>query len=74
MISLMYSSIIGTSRNQIFLLAIMKTIKQSYNGYDIKDADMINKREVVTYIIRLRKSGKDVFATLNPEGRILYVK
>ena len=54
--------------------AIMKTIKQSYNGYDIKDADMIDKRGVVTYIIRLRKSGKDVFATLNPEGRILYVK
>lgn len=53
---------------------IMKTIRESYNGYDVRDADITDKGGVVTYTLRMRKSGKDVLVTLNPEGRILYVK
>ncbi len=53
---------------------IMKTIHKTYKGYYVRDADMTDKRGVVTYTLRMRKSGKDVFVTLNPKGRILYVK
>ena len=53
---------------------IMNTIHESYKGYDIRDADITIKKGVVTYTLRMRKSGKDVNVTFNPEGRILFVK
>lgn len=53
---------------------IMKTIHGSYKGYVVRDADLKEKRGVATYTLRLEKSGKKVFVTLNPEGRIEDVK
>ncbi len=53
---------------------IFDTIHESYKGYDIRDADITIKKEVVTYTLRMRKSGKDVYVTFNPQGLILDVK
>lgn len=53
---------------------IMSTLRQSFKGYEIKDADMKNHRAVMTYTLRIRKSDKDVTVTFNPAGKILDTK
>jgi hypothetical protein len=54
--------------------SVMKTIHVSYKGYDVRDADVTEKGGLVTYTLRMRKSGKNVYVTLNPQGKILNVK
>lgn len=53
---------------------IINTLHQSFNGYEIKDADMKNSRGVMTYRLRIRKSDKKVYVTFNPEGEIMDTK
>jgi len=53
---------------------IMSTIHKSYKGYDVRDVDMTIKKGVVTYTFKMRKSGKNVYVTLNSQGKVLHVK
>ncbi len=55
-------------------VAIKQTIQESYKGYEITDADMVEKRGVATYTLRMRKSGKDIYVTFTPEGQILHTQ
>ena len=53
---------------------IKQSLKESYKDYDIRDADLIEEGGKSIYILRLKKSGKNVYVTFSPEGKILEVK
>jgi uncharacterized membrane protein YkoI len=54
--------------------SILNSVHESYNDYDIRDADLIERRGVITYILRLKKSHKNKYITFNPQGKVLSVK
>jgi hypothetical protein len=53
---------------------IKQSLKESYNDYDIRDADLIEEGGKSIYILRIKKSGKNVYVTFSPEGKVLKVK
>ncbi|WP_341224890.1 PepSY-like domain-containing protein [uncultured Arcticibacterium sp.] len=53
--------------------AILKTVSSAYEGYDIKDADMIRTPKSQTWVLRLKKSNENMKVTFDKSGKILEV-
>jgi len=53
---------------------VINTITTAYSGFEIRDADLINKKGDITYLLVLRKSKEKVKVTFNPKGKILEIK
>ena len=53
---------------------IKKMLAESYNDFDIRDADLIEENGKTSYILRLRKSKEQIYVTFNQNGTVLEVK
>ena len=53
---------------------VLNAVNTSYNGYEIRDADLFEDRGKAVYILKMKKSREKVRITLNPSGKILEVK
>jgi uncharacterized membrane protein YkoI len=51
--------------------SILKTLNKSYDGYEIRDADLEEEGGKGVYILKLRKSRDNVRVTFSPKGRVL---
>ncbi|MFI1744056.1 hypothetical protein [Thalassobellus sediminis] len=54
--------------------SIIKTLSTSYEGYEIRNADLVKENGETIYILKIRKSKKQVHVTFNTNGKILKVK
>ncbi|SOE21133.1 Putative beta-lactamase-inhibitor-like, PepSY-like [Spirosomataceae bacterium TFI 002] len=54
--------------------AILKKVNSDYKNYDVRDADLIEIRENVTYVLKLKGSEKQVYITFNKAGKVLETK
>ncbi len=61
-------------RNSEIPVSIQNTIKARYEGFEIRDADLIEEDGKTTYDLELRKSKNKVHLILNPKGKILEIK
>lgn len=52
---------------------ILKVVASEYKDFDIKDADKIQTKNDMTYILRLQKSKDRVYVTFDKSGKILEV-
>ncbi|MBX2841231.1 MAG: PepSY-like domain-containing protein [Flammeovirgaceae bacterium] len=53
---------------------ISQSLKKFYKDYDIRDVDMIEKGGKSIYILRIKKSRKNIYVTFSPEGKLLEEK
>lgn len=60
--------------NREIPVAIIKSMKKSYDGYEIRDADLLDENGRVIYVLRIKKSRHQAYVTFNPDGKILEVK
>ncbi len=61
-------------RNSEIPVSIQNTIKARYEGFEIRDADLIEEGGETFYDIELRKSKENVNLILSPKGKILEIK
>ncbi len=53
---------------------VLNAARKAYNGYDIRDEDLIEEGGKTIYILRMRKSRDNIYVTFSPDGKILEVK
>lgn len=53
---------------------ILGTLNKSYQGYDIRDADLIQEGENSNYILRIRSSKEQRYVTFDANGIVINVK
>lgn len=61
-------------RNSEIPVSIQNTIKARYEGFEIRDADLIEEDGKTIYDLELRNSKNKVHLILNPKGEILEIK
>ena len=61
-------------RNTEIPVPVMNAAKAAYNGYEIRDADLIEEGRKVIYDLEMRKSKEKVHVIFDPDGKILKVK
>lgn len=54
--------------------SVMNTVTKDFNGFDIRDADLIEENGTKHYILRMKKSRKQVKVTFDASGKVLEVK
>jgi uncharacterized membrane protein YkoI len=55
-------------------VSILNVLKDSYPGFEIRDADLIEDAGTGVYILKLRKSREKLTVKFSPQGKILEVK
>lgn len=53
---------------------ILKTLSESYKGYDIRDADLVERGEITVYVLKIRNSKEQIYVTFNKNGKVLEKK
>ena len=61
-------------RNDEIPAAIRTTLKTSFNGFEIRDADLLEERSSAFYELSLRKSKEKIHVIFNPLGKVQEVK
>ncbi|MBN1108990.1 MAG: PepSY-like domain-containing protein [Bacteroidales bacterium] len=61
-------------RNSEVPLEIMNAANASYNGYEIRDADLLDEEGKLTYYLELRKSRETMIVSFSAGGKILEVR
>ena len=61
-------------RNSEIPVPVLNAATAAYNGYEIRDADLLEERGKAVYILKMKKSKEKVRITFNPNGKILEVK
>lgn len=61
-------------RNSEIPVPVMNTARAAYNGYEVRDADLIEESGKVIYNLEMSKSKNKVDIVISPEGKILEVK
>ncbi len=54
--------------------SIQNTLAANYKDYEVRDADLVEERGSMIYILRIRKSKDQLYVTFNREGNVLAVK
>lgn len=50
---------------------VMSAVKASYNGYEIRDADLTEEGGTVFYSLDMRRSNERIKITMSPDGKII---
>lgn len=59
-------------RNSEIPVAIQNKLKADYEGFEIRDADLIEEDGKTIYDLELRKSKERIHIQLNPKGKVLF--
>jgi hypothetical protein len=60
-------------RNSEIPIPVLNAINTTYNGYEIRDADLLEEKGKAVYILKLRKSKENFYVHFSPNGKILEV-
>jgi uncharacterized membrane protein YkoI len=61
-------------RNSEVPVLVMNSAKTTYNGYEIRDADLTEEGGKVIYTLQMRKSNERIYVIFSSEGKILEVR